>query len=96
MIPIDEKKNYVKSQKQTRNHHCHWPGCEIQVPPALWGCRKHWFQLPKRLRDLIWNAYEPGQEIMTPSDEYIDAAKEVQNWIRSSQGRGASDSRTPE
>jgi hypothetical protein len=47
---------------------CHWPGCERQVPPAMWGCKPHWFKLPKQLRDRIWATYEIGQEVsMTPS-----------------------------
>ena len=45
-------------------------------------CKPHWFKLPKHLRDKIWNAYVPGQEAtMTPSDEYLDVAMEVQRWI---------------
>jgi hypothetical protein len=63
-------------------HTCHWPGCGKPVPPAMWGCRPHWFRLPKHLRDLIWVTYVPGQEITkTPSSEYITAAKAVQEWI---------------
>jgi hypothetical protein len=38
--------------------------------------------LPKRLRDQIWAAYEPGQEVtMTPSAEYVAVARAVQEWI---------------
>ena len=74
---------YVKRQGQTRDHHCHWPGCDKQVPPAMWGCKAHWFSLPKRFRDRIWKAYRRGQEItMTPSPEYLQVAEEVQRWIR--------------
>ena len=63
-------------------HSCHWPGCGKSVPPALWGCKPHWFALPKHLRDRIWSTYRPGQEISkTPSRDYIDAAREVQAWI---------------
>lgn len=77
------KADYVKRQGQTRAHHCHWPGCSAQVPPAMWGCGKHWFKLPKALRDRIWRAYVPGQEVdMTPSDEYLKVADDVQRWIR--------------
>lgn len=57
------KVEHVKAGKQTRNHDCHWPGCAEQVPPAMWGCRSHWFSLPQDLRERIWNAYVPGQEI---------------------------------
>ena len=80
---MESKKAYVMNQGQTRKHHCHWPDCDEQVPPAMWGCRYHWRKLPKRLRDRIWDTYEPGQEIdMTPSDEYLSVAHEVQEWIK--------------
>lgn len=63
-------------------HTCHWPGCGKPVPPAMWGCKAHWFRLPKNLRDRIWATYRPGQEITkTPSAAYLDAAKAVQKWI---------------
>lgn len=65
------------------SHTCHWPGCNKEVPPALWGCKQHWFKLPKSLRNQIWLTYRPGQEITkAPSKEYIEAANAVQKWIR--------------
>lgn len=65
------------------SHHCHWPECTTPVPPKMWGCKTHWYKLPKALRDLIWKTYRPGQEITkTPSRDYIDAANKVQDWIR--------------
>lgn len=77
-----DKVAHVKAAKQTRGHLCHWPGCDKQVPPAMWGCKAHWFSLPKRLRDRIWATYRAGQEkTMTPSADYIAAAKAVQEWI---------------
>lgn len=84
MMPTHtEKATYVRHQGQTRQHTCHWPDCETQVPPAMWGCKKHWFMLPKQLRDRIWEEYVPGQERrMDPSDGYLEVAKEVQEWIR--------------
>lgn len=82
MVDISRKVQYVLRQSQTRKHDCHWPGCNKQVPPAMWGCRVHWYMLPKRLRDRIWDTYEPGQEKnMTPNRDYIQVAKEVQEWI---------------
>lgn len=83
MADNDAKVDHVKEQGQTRDHHCHWPGCGKQVPPAMWGCSAHWFKLPACLRHRIWTAYRPGQEVdMTPSQEYLDVAKEVQLWIK--------------
>ena len=79
---LEAKKAYVRRAKQTRKHHCHWPGCDAQVAPAKWGCMKHWMRLPKRLRDKIWATFRPGQEKnWTPSREYVKVAKEVQLWI---------------
>lgn len=89
------KVRYVQSQGQTRAHHCHWPGCDKQVPPAMWGCRAHWFALPKALRDRIWAAYRPGQEAtMTPSAEYLQVADDVQRWIRENATAAASGRKT--
>lgn len=63
-------------------HRCHWTGCNLEVPPALWGCRLHWYKLPQELRNKIWKAYRPGQEIRKdPSEEYLAVAEEVQQWI---------------
>lgn len=80
------KVDYVlsESRKQTNAgglHHCHWPGCDKACAPAMWGCRAHWFQLPRHLRDKVWATYEPGQEISkTPSREYVMVAQEVEEW----------------
>ena len=83
MNDILDKVAHVKRAKQSRGHTCHWPGCTRQVPPAMWGCKDHWFALPMRLRNEIWRTYKVGQEItMTPSDEYLKAADAVQEWIR--------------
>ena len=84
------KADYVKRQGQTRSHECHWPGCGKQVPPAMWGCQRHWFALPRELRERIWLAYRPGQEKdATPSREYVQAARDVQAWIAEHLASGA-------
>ena len=63
-------------------HTCHWTGCGKAVPAAMWGCKEHWFKLPKPLRDAIWKEYVPGQEITkTPSERYLATAFLVQEWI---------------
>ena len=83
MRELDAKKNYACTRKQTRAHSCHWPGCRSQVPPALWGCKRHWLELPKSLRDKVWALYVPGQEErMDPSDAYINLMYEIDEWIQ--------------
>lgn len=77
-----DKVKHVLQARQTRDHHCHWPGCPRQVPPALWGCTAHWRKLPQALRNKIWATYRIGQEVdLSPSDDYLKVANEVQRWI---------------
>ena len=79
---VGQKADHVRSAAQTRRHTCHWPDCEKQVPPAMWGCKQHWFMLPRALRNKVWRAYRPGQEdSMDPSQDYLEVAREVQQWI---------------
>lgn len=83
-----DKAGYVLRQRQFRSHDCHWPGCGRQVPPAMWGCKVHWFKLPKALRDRVWATYRPGQERdLHPSADYLTVAREVQAWISANAAR---------
>jgi hypothetical protein len=76
------KREHVRAAGQTRAHACHWPGCGRQVPPARWGCARHWFLLPAAIRNRIWRAYRAGQEeTMDPGAEYVEAARAAQEWI---------------
>lgn len=62
-------------------HRCHWPTCNLNVPPKMWGCKKHWFKLPQAIRNRIWATYKPGQEITkTASKSYLKVALEAQDW----------------
>lgn len=82
MATLKQKVAHVASAGQTRDHKCHWPDCNKQVPPAMWGCKRHWFRLPRPLRKKIWDAYRPGQEEdMAPNAAYLAVAREVQRWI---------------
>lgn len=64
-------------------HLCHWPGCPIEVEPKLYACRRHWFTLPKWIRDLIWKHYVVGQETRKdPSRAYLAATDTALVWIR--------------
>lgn len=83
-----DKAQYVKSAPNIdTTHTCHWPGCSVQVKPAMWGCQTHWFKLPKRLRSMIFSTFRPGQELdKNLSRDYVKAAQIVQNWIRENYG----------
>jgi hypothetical protein len=48
----------------------------------MWGCRAHWFALPRSIRRDILAAYRRGQEITkTPSAAYLVAARAARAWI---------------
>jgi hypothetical protein len=83
---MNKKVEHVRraARQQARPHTCHWPGCTQQVPPALWGCSRHWFSLPLQLRARLWRAYRVGQEYGAAdvSPEYLQVAQEIQQWIR--------------
>ena len=68
-------------------HTCHWPGCTVEVPPRLWGCKTHWFRLPGLIRASIYATYRPGQEIdKRPSAAYYQAVRKArafaEEWER--------------
>lgn len=53
-------------------HTCHAHGCDVEVPPKMFMCRRHWYSLPKNVRDAIWDEYTPGQErSKDPSLRYL-------------------------
>jgi len=80
---LTKKAQHVRNAQQNRNHTCHWPGCDKQVPPATWGCKLHWFKLPQGLRNRVWATYRAGQENdLRPSEAYLKVADDVQKWIR--------------
>jgi hypothetical protein len=85
MSTVAEKAEHVREairDGRTHGHTCHWPGCDQRVPPAAWGCKKHWYKLPIGLRNKVWAAYRAGQEdSKTPSRRYVEVAREVQEWI---------------
>jgi hypothetical protein len=83
---MSDKVEHVRAAIREGTHHghtCHWPGCTAKVPPAAWGCRKHWYKLPLGIRNRIWAAYRAGQEdSKTPSRTYVEAARAAQDWIK--------------
>ncbi len=68
-------------------HHCHATGCTIKVPPEMFMCKRHWFSLPKPLRDAIWRTYRPGQcDDWNISHAYAEAARNAVRFIAAREG----------
>lgn len=69
-------------------HTCHAEGCDLVVPPKMFMCRRHWFTLPKRMRDAVWDVYVPGQEIRKdPTDEYLAITGDCIEYVAIKEGR---------
>lgn len=81
-IPVDAKREYVRKAENTRDHGCHAKGCTTKVKPAYVMCPRHWFMVPKHLRDDIWRLYNVGQEEGRAgvSGEYLRVLNEV-IWV---------------
>lgn len=64
-------------------HTCHARGCEVEVPPEMLMCRRHWFQVPVGIRRRVWAAYRLGQCDLDPmpSRAWVDAATEAVNAV---------------
>jgi hypothetical protein len=45
-------------------------------------CKKHWFSLPKHMRDAIWLHYRPGQEKdKSITKAYSEAAQKAVRYV---------------
>lgn len=68
-------------------HTCHATACKENVPPEMFMCRKHWFNLPMKMRNKIWANYRPGQcDDKNPSMEYCLIAKECVIYLARKEG----------
>jgi hypothetical protein len=68
-------------------HHCHATGCTVTTRPEMFMCRRHWFMLPKPMRDEIWRTYRQGQcEDWQISSAYADAARAAVRYIARREG----------
>lgn len=69
-------------------HTCHADNCEQAVPPRMLMCRRHWYMVPKRLRDQLWAEYVPGQERRKdPTRTYIEAARACIDAVAAKEAR---------
>jgi len=48
-------------------------GCGEQIDPSRLMCRRHWYRVPKQLRDQVWATWRSGQGAL--SREHHDAVR---------------------
>jgi hypothetical protein len=80
---MTSKANHVRTESQSGKHPCSWPGCTVLVKSSMWGCQRHWYSLPAKIRQRIWDTYRPGQENDGKlSAGYLSAFRDTQVWIK--------------
>jgi hypothetical protein len=57
------------------DHLCPWPKCAKAVPPAAWGCRRHWMMLPAPLRRQYWIALQN-------LGDHPSAVEAIEGWLK--------------
>lgn len=69
-------------------HVCHATECNVEVPPRLLMCAKHWAMVPNQIQRGIWAAYRMGQEYdKKPSPEYMVVYHQAVNAVDEKEGR---------
>ena len=46
---------------------CRIPGCPAQVGRLRLMCRRHWYRVPKPLRDQVWATWRSGEGLSGPA-----------------------------
>ena len=75
-------------------HTCHARECKTECPRAHLMCKRHWFMVPKEIRDRVWATYQPGQENLDdenapiPSDAWHRAADDAINAVANKEAGG--------
>jgi hypothetical protein len=83
-------------RKAIIKHLCHARNCTADVQPRMFMCRKHWYMLPKKLRDGVWAAYVPGQGIRKdPTGESLATVREAIAVVAESEKEAAIGSSRP-
>lgn len=70
------------------SHRCHAKGCQVEVPPKLLFCLRHWRLVPGVLQKQVWTHYRPGQEITKdPSEAYLAVMAAAIQAVAEAEGR---------
>ncbi len=78
-------------------HNCAIPDCGARIPTSMLMCRRHWFMVPRPLRDRVNDAWSIAPDMRAlESPEYMAARQEaidaVAALLRPSTGTAAESS----
>lgn len=64
-------------------HRCHAHNCDVEVPPRMFMCKRHWVMLPRPTRHAIWLHYNQGQEKgdAEVTEEYLRVTRNAIQYI---------------
>lgn len=58
------------------SHTCHAAGCSVHTPPQMLMCKRHWFMVPREIRNRVWSTYRDGQcDDWDITNAYANAAR---------------------
>lgn len=70
-------------RRASPRHTCHAIGCSVDVPEKHLMCMRHWFMVPKNIREQVWATYRPGQEKeKNPTQAWMSGAKAAIQSVR--------------
>jgi hypothetical protein len=67
--------------------HCPIQGCGDQIDPSRLMCRRHWYTVPKELRDRVWASWRSGQGAY--SREHREAVSTAVGAVLAATGQAA-------
>lgn len=70
----------VMPSRSNDQHLCPGPGCEKMISDDLLACQRHWFQVPKDIRDAVYAAWDHRRGL--GSDEHALAVHEALKHMR--------------
>lgn len=47
-------------------HTCPGPQCTAQIPYEMLACRRHWYQVTREIRSLVWRTWRGGAGAGSP------------------------------
>lgn len=79
-----QRERWRNDDAGSRGHECPWPGCTERVPRYHWGCKPHWYRVPRELRESCTWAWRYG----TAAD-HMAVLEEIDEWIAGQPIQGA-------
>jgi hypothetical protein len=58
--------------------------CELVIKPGMLMCRRHWFMVPKAVRDTVWATWRSGDGTawLVASNAAIEAVFRLENSVQ--------------